>query len=132
VCHDPHGGRFPGQLRAGLNALCLQCHYDAPAAGPSPDDPALLFDRRAPDTERTMVKAGTRIELHGEQTVGHPSYSHPVAGRPNPADRGRPLTCASCHQPHGAPSRQLFRFNARSVSALCVGCHKLSPDEYFR
>jgi predicted CXXCH cytochrome family protein len=126
VCHDPHGSKHPAQTREPLNQLCLACHHDAPASEPSADDPnaELLFGRTAPADERAMTKAGRRIELHQSLTTGHPSASHPVAGPADPADRGKPLTCASCHNPHGAESSKLFRFGALGVSGLCMGCHR--------
>jgi len=124
VCHDPHGSRHPGQTREAVNDLCLACHHEQPSAVPSPDDAELLFGRTAPADERAMTAAGRRIELDPGLQTGHPSVRHPVAGSSNPAERGKPLTCASCHDPHGAVTKRLLRFNATGVSALCVGCHR--------
>ena len=124
VCHDPHGSRHPSQTREGLNELCLTCHHEGPSTVPAPDDAELLFGRTAPADERAMTKAGRRIQLDPSMATGHPSVSHPVLGPSNPAERGKPLTCASCHQPHGAVTQKLFRFGATGVSALCVACHR--------
>ena len=122
VCHDPHASRNDAQTREPLNNLCVACHYDQP--DPAPDDPELLLGRPAPVLERAMVKEGRRIHLDKNMFEGHPIARHPVTGKPNPAENGKPLTCASCHNPHGAVSRALFRFGARGSSDVCLACHK--------
>jgi predicted CXXCH cytochrome family protein len=119
ICHDAHGSKHPRQTRMALNDLCLQCHYDGSTV---PSD-----DARAPvellPSARAMAAKGSRIHLDGRGTRGHPSVNHPVEGPKELADPKRPLTCVSCHNPHGAKSRQLFRFGVVGVSDLCLKCH---------
>jgi predicted CXXCH cytochrome family protein len=49
--------------------------------------------------------------------------THPTRFKPDPMRPGKRLTCASCHDPHGAESRDLFVYGARSSSDLCKKCH---------
>ena len=47
-------------------------------------------------------------------------------GPQDPARPGKPFYCGSCHNPHSTDSPLLFRFNAQSVSKLCLNCHKMN------
>lgn len=122
ICHDPHGSTHAAQTRAGMNTLCLACHYDAPpvasTAGP------VVFERVALPFEAQLASKGRRIGLDATQTRGHPMMRHPVSGPDDPAHRGQPLTCISCHAVHGAPTRAQLRFEAGGVSNLCIKCHQ--------
>ncbi len=124
LCHDPHASPFPAQTRQRLNGLCLSCH--APEAF-TPDDETPT-GRRA--WQRALAAAGLsgsrrHIGLNAVGAAGHPVYGHPVQGVRDPLEKGRELTCVSCHNPHGAAGGALFRFGAINVSGLCIKCHSL-------
>ncbi len=109
TCHDPHGGAFPRQTRRPLNELCMDCHGDSPGA-----------------EERSHRKASAPVvDLDVEGKRGHPVAGHVVTGPRDPKSPDRPFTCASCHNPHGAKGGKLFRFEAMSLSELCVKCHNM-------
>ncbi len=109
TCHDPHGGPFPGQTRRPLNDLCMDCH----ATRPEPQEAAA----RGP--------AAVLVRLDAEGRRGHPVTGHIVLGPRDPRSPDRPFTCVSCHNPHGAKGGRLFRFDAASVSELCLKCHSM-------
>jgi len=94
ICHDPHGSPYPGQLRQPVNKLCLSCH-ESVATG-----------------------------IHVNRTVS--GEGHPLGGKkdPNPAAKGRELSCVSCHNPHGGDVRYFFINNAEDRLQLCQMCHK--------
>jgi predicted CXXCH cytochrome family protein len=123
MCHDPHASKFPSQLRAVANEVCVACHASNGAAHDSKAAVA-LFGAAAAATHAALVKAGTRIALDPSGDSGHPTLRHPVAGTLDPTRPGKPLGCTSCHNPHGAKSASLLRFDATGTSALCIQCHK--------
>lgn len=109
TCHDPHGTAFPGHTRRPLNELCMDCHV----AGSE--------SREAPPRQQ----AAALLHLDAEGRRGHPVMGHIVTGPRDPKSPDRPFTCVSCHNPHGAKGGALFRFDAMSVSDLCVKCHNM-------
>jgi predicted CXXCH cytochrome family protein len=124
VCHDPHAGPFAGQTRVELNLLCLSCHSDTPIAAPDPGELPPPETAAWPKLAAGMAKAGRRLPPLRNAKYGHPTVKHPVAGPTDLIEATRPLTCASCHNPHGGASRQLFRYGASSGMELCLKCHK--------
>jgi predicted CXXCH cytochrome family protein len=44
---------------------------------------------------------------------------HPVEGVPDPSNRKRKITCASCHNPHSSDYPKLF-----PSARICRACHK--------
>jgi len=121
TCHDAHASRHPSQLRQPIQELCLGCHAETPAGPDTSLDDLLPAGRAA---TRPPASGGRRVHLDEGMTTGHPIRGHPVSGRPDPVDRSKPLTCVSCHNPHGGRARQLFRFGAVGLSGVCVGCHR--------
>lgn len=122
VCHDAHAASFPFQLRAQVNTVCLACHLET-----SPDDvlseQEALFGK-AGARQAQLITGGARIRLDATRRAGHPNVRHPVEGPTDPAVKGRALSCASCHNPHGAGHPKLLRFGASGVSSLCIRCHQ--------
>jgi predicted CXXCH cytochrome family protein len=49
--------------------------------------------------------------------------THPTRLKPDPMRPGKRLTCASCHDPHGAEDKYLFVYETGSRSELCKKCH---------
>jgi predicted CXXCH cytochrome family protein len=50
--------------------------------------------------------------------------SHPTRLKPDPSRPGKRLSCSSCHEPHGAESRDLFVLDIKTRNELCVICHQ--------
>jgi len=55
--------------------------------------------------------------------AGFASRGHPVRNRPDPRDRQKELTCASCHNPHASKTRDFLSYE-RDDPELCLDCHK--------
>jgi predicted CXXCH cytochrome family protein len=94
ICHDSHGSDNPGQLRLPINQMCLSCHESI---------------AKGPHVTRTAT-----------------GDSHPVADKtdPSPKAAGRPMSCVSCHNPHGGEFRYYFQNNAEDRMMLCQMCHQ--------
>ena len=123
LCHDAHGTPHRLQLRAVVNPLCQSCHLGTPPAAGS--KAAVVFGRELAADETKFLRDAKRISLEPLGRFGHPSFSHPVTGAFEAARAGKTsLTCVSCHQPHGAGTRQLFQFGAGGATDLCINCHK--------
>jgi len=101
-----------GPVGAGL---CLTCH-DAHA---SPYSAQLL----APVNAVCLgCHEGINKSIHVVRGVG--GQHHPLEGVPDPSQPGRMLSCASCHDPHGAQASAFFRLDLTSRFALCQLCHR--------
>ena len=119
TCHSPHATDFPRLLKTELSQLCLSCHradgkYQKNAAGnimvlPSTAVPAGYLDK----VKRILVDAAYR---------GHPYWSHPVAGVPDPQQKGKEMSCVSCHDAHVGNSIKRFKKDMIG-QALCIACH---------
>jgi predicted CXXCH cytochrome family protein len=123
MCHDPHASTHRSQLRGSANTVCLACHSET--AGESlPSDPASLFGTKAVAAHAPLIADAPHIRLDDDLRRGHPTFRHPVEGPADPARKGSPFTCTSCHNPHAAPARTLMRFGATGTSSLCIRCHQ--------
>ncbi|MFZ5445491.1 MAG: cytochrome c3 family protein [Myxococcota bacterium] len=120
-------------------ASCRLCHA-APAAGVATHAPTregLCLTCHAPHASKfaALLRASDEDTCRGchlnasagRHVVAGFVYGdwHPVRGRPDPRARGGALTCSSCHAPHAAPTRQLYRFEVKGKEALCRTCHPM-------
>lgn len=113
-CHnDVMSGLFKhGPVDAGSCTLCHDPHASENAAWlrkPSWELCTTCHDEKA--TERHVL-AGLKKKA-----------SHPTKHKRDPAQRGKRMTCVSCHKPHSAESRTLFAFGAKERFELCGFCH---------
>jgi len=117
ACHDPHGSKQPMKLRAATNDLCLECHLVTSRAKTT------LFGRPVSGDVVALISPDHVIRLDRSRRFGHPLMNHPVSGPKDPVNAEKPLTCISCHLPHGAEGPALQRYAEQSPSEACVKCH---------
>jgi len=123
LCHDPHGNQQPARLREPVNKLCLACHNVRVRSSPSDTTPT-LFGRDVPEKLAVLRSPSSRVALDPLGRLGHPIAGHPVEGPNNLLDVPGPLTCISCHTPHGSKASRLLRFGDDDGTGFCVKCHK--------
>jgi len=93
ICHDPHGTDFPAFMRRPINEVCLSCH-------------------------EKVAKSPHVVGSSGRE-------GHPLSGRKDisPKRKGKELSCASCHDPHGGVVRYFLVSRSTERMALCQFCH---------
>lgn len=121
TCHDPHFKARAKLLRADANSLCLECHRQGMKLPDDLNQPLKLFEGKVELTASFLE--GTHL-VSGSDT-DHPMARHPQAKIEDPRQKGKPITCLSCHRPHaGDGSLKLLVTERKSASSLCVECHK--------
>lgn len=141
ICHDPHGGNNRYQLWAdGKAKLCVICHEDkkkyvatfprqklkvhgiltargcVACHSPHADNYRFQLSSKTND-----LCASCHIEFKGMEQ-GHPAQGHPVKGVEDPLRPGVPMSCASCHDPHGSNYAYLLVGDSRG-GLVCAKCH---------
>jgi predicted CXXCH cytochrome family protein len=123
VCHDPHTGDRPDQIRAEINTLCLSCHGTGQSGvkvNPETQLVALLGNRTVSLDD---YRQAPKLELDRGGTSRHPITGHPVVGK-DPRRKDAMLSCLSCHDPHSSALPNLMPAGAKSEADLCAECHK--------
>ncbi len=104
-CMDCHQGRqrlyWPGSVHASSQLACSDCHNTMARLSAS----GLL---------RSAGISETCYGCHAQQRAEFRKRSH------MPLPEGK-LSCESCHNPHGSPTRPLLKTN--SINELCTSCH---------
>ncbi len=127
-CHVPHGGTEKHLLRASGNDLCNGCHLKDNVRV-AEDGTARLAGGFVLTGERARALEIISLDPFGRKN--HPIPEHPVSGvivdkgRSGVAESlvGREMSCRICHEPHAAPGPNLFSWQARTQSELCIACH---------
>lgn len=118
ACVKCHPGMLGGAFRhgpadAGFCNLCHDPHASASPAWLRKSSWDLCTTCHAEKSDGVHVVAGF---VKGN--------THPTKDKRDPSRPGKRLSCASCHDPHSAGSRDLFAFEAKSRSELCGVCHR--------
>lgn len=141
-CHDPAATPAPYATSDPVMPLCFSCHaeqkdrfYGSPYQhGPTATGRCTIcHDPHGTDHPFFLKRAAWELctTCHAEKATGRhviswgPSgQTHPTRARPDPVRPERELSCASCHNPHAAPSPKLWNFNATFYLDLCRNCHR--------
>jgi predicted CXXCH cytochrome family protein len=129
-CHTPHASEDKGLLGGRERVVCLNCHTQTqekfkvskafhPASvadgkcsichAPHASDQRWLFSKDSLQTCSTCHQS-------------HAALSHPMGpGVVDPRDK-QPLTCLSCHDPHGTQLATFITFPKERE--LCIQCHR--------
>lgn len=126
-----------------LKKLCFTCHEEVmgPWAemkyvhGPTATGDCSICHNPHSSNEKFFLRTKTNvlcIGCHEEKATGKhviASYvfgnTHPVSGSRNPMKPDRAFSCASCHSPHAANTKEMFAFETRGGKfSICQACHK--------
>ena len=129
VCHSPHASDFPAHTWVSQQDTCLGCHARARLKVNArkktvrvPWGITLTFNQ---------MQGWMYLNLNATLTANHPVEGHPVSG-PNTAlgPKAPPITCLSCHRPHGANHANLLPkmppdpgMSLCKTCGLCLDCH---------
>jgi predicted CXXCH cytochrome family protein len=133
ACHLSHAGDIDGLLVAEPKDLCTSCHKDLVARASQsksahPVDAkqgaCLACHSAHSSSEPSMLISGPiRTCLGCHETASH---GHPLGeGRLDPRD-GKPITCVTCHDPHG--TQFSYELRGDQSRGLCVDCH--DPEKH--
>lgn len=127
LCHSPHAGDTDQLLRTRETKICRQCHQ-------STYDRAKYTKHKHPDSvecsnchavhgsnELAMLNGdGNAVCAECHETQG--KFTHPVGEGVTDPRSWQPMTCVSCHYPHGTN----FEFNLKlsGLKELCIQCHR--------
>jgi len=134
TCHDPHAADDAGLTKGDERSVCLSCH---PAVKAFMARSASIHPLKANGGRCTIChdphQSDRRSLLKGEVNAvcsqchkGHAQFGHPIGAGVIDPRNGQPMTCLSCHSPHGSQMKMLLR--ADSQRALCVECHEGSDS----
>ena len=128
-CHDIHGSKEEGLLKAPQPTLCYQCHTDIKPQFSMPFhhkvNEGLVQCSDCHDPHGTFEKKGLKsaaqqdavcVKCHTE-TAGPFVYEHDVV---------KTEGCVACHTPHGGPNPRLL--NRANVNTICLQCHSPSTN----
>lgn len=134
ACHVPHTSDVKGLLASPPQVLCTTCHAQlterartAKSAHPIPVEQGACLACHSPhsSTEPHLLVSGeirTCLSCHETAKHGHPLGDDRLDPRTN-----QPITCVTCHDPHGtAFSYQLRGDQSRG---LCIECHSSDHDK---
>lgn len=140
ICHDPHGNSHEFQLWAdGKGKLCVVCHEEMKKyleTGQRGFEVHGIMNAQGCGACHSPHATNFRFQLFGEindlcvrchirisgSEKAHPIQGHPVQGKKDPLREGVPLTCTSCHNPHGSSYRYLLIGDVRG-GRICLKCH---------
>jgi predicted CXXCH cytochrome family protein len=140
-CHDPTAAPVRYATPEPVMPLCFSCHAEQRDRfygnryqhGPTATGFCTICHNPHGTEHRFFLKKATWdlcTTCHAEKASGRHVISwgprgqtHPTRGRPDPSRPGREVSCASCHNPHAAPSPKLWNFKATFYVELCRNCH---------
>ncbi|MBI1854078.1 MAG: hypothetical protein HYR85_27385, partial [Planctomycetes bacterium] len=128
-CHLPHASEQKRLLAAPTRDLCIGCHQPiAVRAARSTSHAAATPGGTC--TNCHLPHGGTTKPLFPSEVSQtclrchqlHTNFSHPFGAGVKDPKTQQPLTCLSCHDPHGTPYAFFLRGDPKRD--LCVQCHK--------
>lgn len=136
-CHNPHKSEAPKLLSSAMPGVCYNCHGEKEFTKKTVHAPVMggmCMECHTPHVnknEKLLVKKGVFLCRKCHPTVGKTPHmitgfkagGHPVRGNNDPARKGQPFDCVSCHQPHSSDWGKLFRYKGRGPFDLCTNCH---------
>lgn len=123
ICHEAHGSNNQKLLRADVDQLCMSCHgVDAKAVANLEDGTESVMGKQIV-LPKGYVGNTPKIFVTRVGAPGHPVPAHPTSGN-DPRGKNKPLTCVSCHDPHGGKAKNMLLSKDGSQRAMCNECHQ--------
>jgi len=133
TCHSPHTADEPGLIKGNNERdVCLSCHK---AIGEQMRKSVSIHPMKAgggrctichephQSNQQSLLK-GNIEAVCSKCHKGHAQFGHAVGSSVVDPRNGNPMTCLSCHSPHGSQHRMILRKDPQR--ALCVDCHASS------
>jgi predicted CXXCH cytochrome family protein len=132
-CHVPHAGDRKGLLANATEPLCTSCHTEiakrateSKSAHPVKDEKGSCLGCHSPHSsnEPHLLTAGeirTCIQCHETAKHGHPLGDDRLDPR-----TGKPITCVTCHDPHG--TAYAYQLRGDQSRGLCIECHDTNHE----
>ncbi|HET9553534.1 MAG TPA: cytochrome c3 family protein, partial [Anaeromyxobacteraceae bacterium] len=129
ACHTPHAANERGLVRADERAVCLGCHEPVRRALDASRSihPLRAEKGRCSACHEPHQTANRKLLARPEQELcrrchgSHAQFGHPIGSNVLDPRSGQPLSCLSCHGPHGTQWTSVLLDNPSQ--ALCVRCH---------
>jgi predicted CXXCH cytochrome family protein len=123
-CHSPHGGVAKPILKAPLDDLCFTCH-DKRMLQVEVKHKALekgcmtCHDPHGSGVPQLLRESSIEAQCRKCHTDMSKHFHKMSSDKLTPS--GQPLTCTSCHNPHGGAFPGLLMYDAKRD--LCIQCH---------
>ncbi len=130
TCHTPHASDTKGLLVDGERTMCLGCHHKVQEkfARSKAFHPAKAADGRctachAPHaSDQAALFPDDSLKVCAACHKEHAALSHPMGAGVRDPRSNQPLTCLSCHDPHGTQIASFLTFPKERE--LCIQCHR--------
>ncbi|ADH85458.1 cytochrome c3 family protein [Desulfurivibrio alkaliphilus] len=126
-CHSPHAGNDDRLLRMAGDRVCQQCHQatfqrQATSRHHHPPLPACTECHQSHGSDQVAMLRAADSTLCTRCHERQGTLSHPVGEEVIDHRTNRPMTCTTCHDPHGTPFQ--FHLVQSHHRDLCVQCHR--------
>ena len=128
-CHSPHAADTPGLVKGDGRQICFSCHAGIKkmiaasfSIHVSTGEAGRCTACHAPhQSDNGRLLRAPKVSLCVTCHKDHSSFSHPTGPTVNDPRSGQPLTCLSCHAPHGSAFPSMLIANPQRE--LCLQCH---------
>jgi len=131
-CHEKSTEKGEYRLTGKDEKLCFMCHSDIEdllkkkVVHRVAKDCTICHLAHISNFAKLLTKSSEKLCADCHLNIAsHPISQHPISGTTDPrfSKEKKPLTCLSCHNPHGADYSGLL-FADYSTGQLCLSCHK--------
>jgi predicted CXXCH cytochrome family protein len=134
TCHTPHAADEKGLIKTDEHTVCLSCHKKikeqmATSVSVHPIKAGggrCTICHEPHQSPNAHLLKGNINAVCSKCHTGHAQFGHPIGSNVIDPRTKEPLTCISCHDPHGTQQRMTLR--ADPQRALCMECHASGED----
>lgn len=131
ACHAAHASELKALMAGKERTVCLSCHkkirdrfWSSASFHPekAEDGKWCTMCHRPHSADKPALFAGEPLRVCGECHKAHVSLSHPMGSGIKDPRTNEPVTCLSCHDPHGTSHSKFLILSQRRD--LCIQCHE--------